>query len=172
MWEIGRKMILLWRDVIYSGGDECKVMEETKLKIYAIEAESEMALECAIEGVHAGFPSPAQDYTESIDLNKELVSHPATTFYARAIGDSMIDRGIGDGDLLVIDKSLVPQEGNIVVAYIDGEFTLKTLHRDEKEPCCWLLPANKNYSAIRVTEENDFIIWGVVTYNIKKQVNR
>ncbi len=145
-------------------------MDETTLKIYPIETGSELSLEYAVEGVHAGFPSPAQDYTESIDLNKELVPHPATTFYARAIGDSMIDKGIGDGDLLVIDKSLTPQEGNIVVAYVDGEFALKTLHNDEKEKCCWLLPANKNYSPIKVTEENEFIIWGVVTYNIKNQV--
>ncbi len=145
-------------------------MEETKLKIYAVEAESEMPLEYAVEGVHAGFPSPAQDYTETIDLNKELVAHPATTFYARAVGDSMVDRGIGDGDLLVVDKSLTPADGNIVVAYIDGEFTLKTLQRDERERCFWLMPANDKYSPIRVTSENEFVIWGVVTYNIKNQL--
>ncbi len=145
-------------------------MDETQLKIYSIENESELPLTYSEGGVHAGFPSPAQDYTESIDLNKELVLHPATTFYARAIGDSMTDKGIGDGDLLVIDKSLTPQEGHIVVAYIDGEFTLKTLHYDEKGTCCWLIPANDNYSPIKVTQENDFIIWGVVTYSIKNQL--
>ncbi len=132
--------------------------------------ESEMPLDYAVEGVHAGFPSPAQDYTETIDLNKELVVHPATTFYARAMGDSMVDRGIGDGDLLVVDKSLTPTDGNIVVAYIDGEFTLKTLRRDEQGECFWLLPANDKYKPIRVTRENEFVIWGVVTYNIRNQL--
>ncbi len=144
-----------------------------KVEIYkAAESLEEMKLEYADEGVHAGFPSPAQDYTETIDLNKELVTHPATTFYARAAGDSMIDKGIGDGDLLIIDKSLTPQEGNIIVAYIDGEFTLKTLHYDSGEHCYWLLPANENYSPIKVTEENNFIIWGVVTHNIKNQLKK
>ncbi len=145
-------------------------MNETRLKLYSIETESELPIVYSTEGVQAGFPSPAQDYTETIDLNRELIKHPATTFYARAIGDSMRDKGISDGDLLVIDKSLTPHEGNIVVAYIDGEFTLKTLHCDKKGNCCWLLPANERYSPIKVTEDNDFIVWGVVTYNIKNQL--
>ncbi len=147
-------------------------MDETRLKLYSVEAESELPIPYSDEGVQAGFPSPAEDYMESIDLNRELVRHPATTFYARAVGDSMTDRGISDGDLLVVDKSLEPQEGNMVVAYIDGEFTLKTLHRDDKEKCCWLVPANKHYKPIKVTADNDFIVWGVVTYNIKTQLHR
>lgn len=148
-------------------------MEETRLTIYSAQTESELPLDFADEGIRAGFPSPAQDYLhESIDLNRELVRHPATTFYARAVGDSMRDKGIGDGDLLVVDKSLEPREGNIVVAYIDGEFTLKTLHRDERADCLWLMPANSKYQPIRVTRENHFIIWGVVTYNIKSQLRR
>ncbi len=146
-------------------------MDETRLKIYSVEAESELPLPYTHEGVQAGFPSPAQDYMETIDLNRELVRHPATTFYARAVGDSMKDRGISNGDLLVIDKSLLPQEGNLVVAFIDGEFTLKTLHLDDKDKCCWLLPANKHYPPIKVTEDNHFIVWGVVTYNIKDQLH-
>ncbi len=148
-------------------------MDETRLKIYSVETDKEMPLDFADEGIRAGFPSPAQDYlTETIDLNRELVRHPATTFYARATGDSMSDKGIGDGDILVIDKSLPPQDGNIVVAYIDGEFTLKTLHHDKSSDCLWLMPANKKYSPIKVTQENEFIIWGVVTYNIKSQLQR
>lgn len=84
-------------------------------------------------GVRAGFPSPAQDYvTGSIDLNRELIHHPATTFYTRASGDFMKDCGIDDGDLLVIDKALEPQNGDIVVVFIDGEFTLKTVRFDDK----------------------------------------
>ncbi len=144
-----------------------------KLLLYAADFSSELKLDFADSGIKAGFPSPAQDYmTESIDLNKDLINHPATTFYARAVGDSMVDDGIDDGDLLVIDKSLEPQEGNIVVAFVDGEFTLKRFHRDNDEDCVWLMPANKDYSPIRVTKENDFIIWGVLTYNIKNQLKK
>lgn len=105
-----------------------------KLTMYSADLSSELSLPFADQGVRAGFPSPAQDYmTDSIDLNRELIRHPATTFYARASGDSMKDCGIDDGDLLVIDKALEPQDGDIVVAFIDGEFTLKTVRFDDNE---------------------------------------
>lgn len=111
-------------------------MNDIKLIMYSADLSSELPLPFADQGVRAGFPSPAQDYmTDSIDLNRELIRHPATTFYARASGDSMKDCGIDDGDLLVIDKSLEPQDGDIVVAYIDGEFTLKTVRFDDNEKC-------------------------------------
>ena len=127
----------------------------------------------ATEGIRAGFPSPAQDYmTDSIDLNKELVLHPATTFYARAVGNSMTGFGISEGDLLVIDKSIEPVDGDIVVAFIDGEFTLKKIMKDENECNLWLVPGNEDYPPIKITEENDFIVWGVLTYNIKRQLIR
>ena len=133
-----------------------------KLILYSADLSSELELLFADQGIRAGFPSPAQDYmSDSIDLNQELIRHPATTFYARAVGDSMKGCGIDDGDLLVIDKAIDPQAGDIVVAYIDGEFTLK-----------WLIPANDEYPPIKVTDENDFIIWGVLTYNIKRQLHR
>lgn len=142
-----------------------------KLIMYAADLSSELELAFAEQGIRAGFPSPAQDYmVNSIDLNKELIRHPATTFYARAVGDSMKDCGIDDGDLLVIDKAIEPQEGDIVVAFIDGEFTLKTVRFDDKENCIWLVPANEEYSPIKITEENNFLIWGVLTYNIKRQL--
>lgn len=144
-----------------------------KLIFYAADLSSELKIAFAEQGIRAGFPSPAQDYmTDSIDLNRELVRHPATTFYARAVGDSMRDCGIDDGDLLVIDKSLDPQDGDIVVAFIDGEFTLKTVRFDDKENCIWLVPANEKYSPIKITEENNFLIWGVLTYNIKRQLRK
>lgn len=144
-----------------------------KLTMYSADLSSELTLPFADQGVRAGFPSPAQDYmTDSIDLNRELIRHPATTFYARASGDSMKDCGIDDGDLLVIDKALEPQDGDIVVAYIDGEFTLKTVRFDDNEKCIWLVPANKEYSPIKITEENNFLIWGVLTYNIKRQLRK
>lgn len=117
--------------------------------------------------VAAGFPSPAENYTTlKLDLNKELIKNPASTFYARVSGLSMIDDGIDDGDLLVIDKSLEPHDGCLAVCYIDGEFTLK---RFEKHGGYGLLvPANSNFKPIKVTADNDFLIWGVVTYIIKR----
>ena len=118
-------------------------------------------------GVSAGFPSPAQDFSEhSIDLNLALIKNPASTFFTKVSGDSMKDLGIFNGDLLVIDKSLDPVDGKIAVCFIDGEFTLKKINLDKDS--CWLMPANENYKPIKVTEENDFIVWGIVTYSIKE----
>ena len=112
-----------------------------KLTMYSADLSSELSLPFADQGVRAGFPSPAQDYmTDSIDLNRELIRHPATTFYARASGDSMKDCGIDDGDLLVIDKALEPRDGDIVVAFIDGEFTLKTVRFDDKDKIKTFIP--------------------------------
>ena len=144
-----------------------------KLILYSTDIGSRQELAFADGGIRAGFPSPAQDYmSERIDLNRELVRHPATTFYARAVGDSMKGRGIDDGDLLVIDKSLEPRDGDIVVAFVDGEFTLKTVKLEPDGSCLWLMPANDDYSPIKVTEGNNFIVWGVLTYNIKRQLRR
>lgn len=141
--------------------------------MYSADLSSSLPLPYADQGVRAGFPSPAQDYlSESIDLNRELVRHPATTFYARACGDSMKDCGIDDGDLLVIDKSLEPHDGDIVVAFIDGDFTLKKVKFDDENKCIWLVPANDEYSPIKITEDNNFLIWGVLTYSIKKQLRK
>lgn len=141
-----------------------------KLTIYGADQSTGLALPYADEGVRAGFPSPAQDYmTENIDLNRELIRHPATTFYARVVGDSMCDAGIDEGDLLIVDKGIEPQENDVVVAFVDGEFTLKRIHIEMDRHEFWLMPANESYHPIRVTEENQFMIWGVVTYNIKRQ---
>ena len=141
-----------------------------KLTIYGADQSTGLALPYADEGVRAGFPSPAQDYmSENIDLNRELIRHPATTFYARVVGDSMRDAGIDEGDLLIVDKGIEPQENDVVVAFVDGEFTLKHIHIEMDRHEFWLMPANESYHPIRVTEENQFMIWGVVTYNIKRQ---
>lgn len=117
--------------------------------------------------IQAGFPSPAEDYMESpIDLNKELVSRPASTFMGRVRGNSMIDANIHDGDLLIIDKSITPKNGDVAVCFIDGEFTIKYIKIDP--PVIWLMPANPDYEPIKVTSENEFMIWGIVTYSIQK----
>lgn len=118
-------------------------------------------------GIHAGFPSPADDYmTQAIDLNKELVRHPAATFFGRVVGDSMIDAGVEEGDILVIDKSLEPQDGDMAVCFVDGEFTLK--HLRFIGGGISLVPANDKYPVIKVSEGMDFKMWGVVTYIIKR----
>ena len=137
------------------------------IDIFSPDADSEMQLPLSGERVAAGFPSPAEDYASlSLDLNRELVKNPASTFYARVSGLSMIDEGINDGDLLVIDKSITPYDGCLAVCYIDGEFTLKRFERHKEHAL--LVPANKEFTPIKVTAENDFCIWGIVTYLIKK----
>ena len=137
------------------------------IDIYTPQSEKNLELPLSEERVAAGFPSPADDYaTLKLDLNRELIKNPASTFYARVSGVSMIDDGINDGDLLVIDKSLEPHDGCLAVCYIDGEFTMKRFERHSGYGL--LVPANKDYRPIKVTEENDFIIWGIVTYIIKK----
>ena len=118
------------------------------------------------EAVPAGFPSPAQDYVdEGIDLNRELIRHPASTFCARVAGDSMRDCGIDDGDLLIIDKALTPKEGSVAVCFVDGEFTLKRI--SVRADGIWLEPANPHYPALHVTDGSNFQVWGIVSYVVK-----
>ena len=115
-----------------------------------------------LERVPAGFPSPAGDYMEGkLDLNQHLVKHPAATFFVRVTGDSMIEKGIHSGDLLVVDKSLDPKDGSIVIAVLDSELTVKQL--EKKKGKLRLLPANKNYKPLEISEQQSFEIWGVVT---------
>jgi DNA polymerase V len=144
---------------------------EVEVKIYSADNGSEMRLPLAEGGISAGFPSPAQDYLDiSLDLNKELIDNPSSTFFGRVKGNSMIDAGIEDGDLLIIDKSIEPQDGDTAVCFIDGEFTLKYVRIDKNE--VFLIPANRDYKPIKVTEENNFCIWGVVTYSIKNHKHK
>ena len=137
------------------------------IEIYKPALQSDVSLPLANQGISAGFPSPADDFLDlSIDLNKELIKHPYATFYGRVSGDSMIGAGLDDGDLLIIDKSLEPRDGKIAVCFIDGEFTVKRI-KIEKDSL-YLMPENKKYKPLKVTEDNEFIIWGVVTSVIKK----
>lgn len=141
-----------------------------KLDLYSSDLSSENNNVSYIDTViKAGFPSPAQDYISgTIDLNRELIRHKETTFLARVSGNSLQEAGICDGDIVIIDKSLEAKNGDFVVAFIDGEFTLKEFRFDEAENCAWLIPHNKAYEPIKVTQENDFLIWGVLTYTIKQ----
>ena len=118
-------------------------------------------------GISAGFPSPADDFKqERLSLDSELIKNKEATFFARVSGQSMIDAGLNDNDLLVIDRSLSPTHNRIAVCFLDGEFTVKRLKVVSDE--VWLQPENKRYKPIKVTPENDFIIWGIVTNVIKK----
>lgn len=135
------------------------------LDIYSAQTDTELDLPL-LEGIRAGFPSPAADFIDSsIDLNKHLIKHPSATFYARTKGDSMKDAGIFDGDLLIVDKSIDPVDGKIAICYIDGEFTVKRIKKENDE--LWLMPANKAYQPIRMQEGNNLMIWGIVTHVIK-----
>lgn len=137
------------------------------IKIYSSDTSSELELPYANEGINAGFPSPAQDFiNESIDLNRELIDHPASTFYGRVVGNSMIKEGIEEGDVLIIDRSIEPYNKDLAVCCIDGEFTLKRIHLESDK--AWLIPSNELYDPILVTPDNQFVIWGIVTYVIKK----
>ena len=114
--------------------------------------------------IPAGFPSPAMDYMEErIDLTKQLAPHPLSTFYSYCEGDSMIDACIPPNSILVIDKSLTAKSGDIVVAFLNGGYTVKYIKFENNK--CFLIPANKKkkYATIEITEEMEMIVWGVVT---------
>lgn len=126
-----------------------------------------MKLSFFLNSVQAGFPSPADDYVEKqLDLNELLIDHPAATFFVRVEGNSMIDAQIFSGDVLIIDRSLQAQSGSIVVAILNGEFTVKRIVK--KQGKLFLVAENPAFPPLAITEETDFQIWGVVTYVIHK----
>jgi len=128
-----------------------------KITFYLPDFENTKELSFISNGIKAGFPSPAADFDESkISLDHVLVKNREATFYAKASGTSMIGAGIDDGDIMVIDRSIEPQNNKIAVCFIDGEFTVKRI-KVEKD-CVFLMPENKNYQPIKVTEENELII--------------
>ena len=119
------------------------------------------------DGVSAGFPSPAEDYEDdSLNLNSFMVIHPEATYYARVDGDSMIDAGIFDGDYLVVDRALEAREGDVAIVSINGEFCVKVLNLNHNPPR--LLPQNRNFKPIEITDDADFQIFGVVTGVVRK----
>lgn len=139
----------------------------SSFRAYPLSAAIPLLLPMLEGGVSAGFPSPAADFMDNrIDLNKHLIKKEATTFIAFTEGHSMEGAGIGHKDLLIIDKSLEPEDGKIAVCVIDGEFTLKRLKVDKSG--VWLMPENDAYKPILVNEFNNFEIWGIVTYSIQK----
>ena len=138
-----------------------------KLNFYIPKKENGIGQWLAEEGISAGFPSPADDFKETrISLDRELVKNKEATFYARVDGDSMIGAGLNDGDLLVIDRSLNPENGKIAVCLVDGDFTVKRIKKEKGK--FYLMPENKKYKPIELKEENELIVWGIVEYVIKK----
>lgn len=117
--------------------------------------------------VPAGFPSPADDHIEKrLDLNEYLIKKSDTTFFVKIKGDSMIDASINDGDIVIIDRSMQAKIGDIVLASVDGNFTIKTLSKYKLKPR--LLPANEKYKPIEINEDTQFELWGVVTGAVRK----
>ncbi len=142
-------------------------LKNESISIFRPEVGEELFLPVLSAGISAGFPSPAMDFMDvSIDLNQLMIKHPSATFFGRVQGTSMLDAGISDGDLLVIDRSLSPANNKIAVCFVDGEFTIKRIQKEVD--CCWLMPANEKYKPIKVTKDNDFLVWGIVTHVIKK----
>ena len=119
--------------------------------------------------VKAGFPSPAEDIREKLDLIKLLVKHKASTFFFRVDGVSMVDSGMDEGDIIIVDRAIEPYNNSKAVCYIDGEYTVKRVEMSDQG--IRLMPANENnksYKPIEVAPENNFVIWGVVSWVIKK----
>lgn len=117
--------------------------------------------------IHAGFPSPADDYVDSVlDLNELVITHPAATFFVRVSGESMINAAICENDVLVVDRSIEAADRSIVVAILNGEFTVKRLRKTRD--AVYLLPENPKFKPIKISENSDFQVWGVVTYIIHK----
>jgi len=145
--------------------------EKNILSIINIEADKKVNTPMFLDSVSAGFPSPATDYLENkLDLNEYLVKHPAATFIVKASGPSMIEAGILSGDLLIVDRSITPNNENIVIASIFGDLTVKKLQK--KGSSLFLVSANNEYSSIEVKEEMECFIWGVVTYVIHKAITK
>ena len=138
-----------------------------KLQFYSIEDVDLNNIPLYGDTVPAGFPSPADDYLDmDLNLHDYLVQHPSATFCVRAVGDSMVDAGIHSSDVMVVDRALNPKNNDIVLAVVNGEFTVKRIKKSENE--LYLMPANDNYRPIKITEEMNFQVWGVVTFIIHK----
>lgn len=144
-------------------------MADKELEIFKGGFSTPLPLPYADMGIQAGFPSPAQDYIDkSLDFNRELIEHPSATFYAKVVGDSMIEAGISEGDIVVIDRAVDPEQNDIVVVFLDGEFTIKHIDFTEiNRKRIWLRPANKDYPPIKVNATADFRVWGTVVKVIK-----
>jgi DNA polymerase V len=137
------------------------------LSIHPARTEKKLPLPLIGSSIQAGFPSPATDYIEkSLDLNEHLITHPSATYFIRVDGFSMINAGINPGDILIVDRALEPSHNKIIIAVYDGELTVKRLVI--RNGVYFLVPENEQFQEIEITENNEFSVWGVVTYIIHK----
>ena len=135
--------------------------------IHKYEHTKKIDLPLFIARVPAGFPSPADDYLDKkLDLNELLIQHPAATFFVRVEGDSMREAGIHSGDTLIVDRALRPKDGQVVIAVLHGELTVKRIKKMKNK--IFLVPENKDFMPIEVPADASFEVWGVVTYVIHK----
>ena len=146
-----------------------KISESEELEFYSAETTTELKIPLFESGVSAGFPSPADDYMDlPIDLNEFLIKHPAATFYVRVKGNSMEGAGIRNGDLLIVDRAEEPRNKSIVLGVIDGEFTVKRIKKKGSD--LYLMPDNPEFKPIKIDDNMDFQVWGVVTYVVRKPI--
>lgn len=137
------------------------------LEIFTPDTSTKIELPLFNTSVSAGFPSPADDFIDKkLDLNEHLIKNPAATFFLKVNGSSMENAGIFDGDILIVDRSLEPTEGKVVIGVVDGEFTVKRIVKKGKK--VYLQPENENYKPIELTNDMDVKIWGIVTFAIHK----
>ncbi len=147
------------------------IINTQKLKFSTVEFSTFLELPFFQSKVSAGFPSPAEDYEEQkLDLNIKLIKNKSSTFFVTVQGYSMIDAGIDDGDMLIVDRALYPSNNTIAVCVIDNEFTVKRISKTKDG--FFLIPENKSYKPIRITEDNNFEVWGVVSYVIKNTIKK
>jgi len=138
------------------------------VEIFKADIATKQPLPLYLSRIKAGFPSPAEDYLDKkLDLNEHLIKHPASTFFVKVKGDSMIGAGINSGDILIVDRSLEPKDKRIVVAVVNGDFTVKRISKKGEK--LTLLPENPKYDPIEIKDGMDFEVWGVVT-NVIHQV--
>ena len=136
-------------------------------KIWGFEGKTRLEIPLFTTGISAGFPSPADDFIDkTLDLNEFLVAHPSATFFVRVEGTSMIEAGIHPGDILIVDRSLEPKSGSIVIALLNGEFTVKRFRRSKGKS--YLFAENPSFTPIEITDGMHVEVWGVVTYVIHK----
>lgn len=142
-------------------------MKKEKLSFLKPEKGNNLGQWLIEQGISAGFPSPADDFKEiRISLDEELVKNKEATFYARVSGDSMSGAGLDDGDLLVINRSVNVENGQIAVCFINGDFTVKRIKKKNNK--VYLVPENQKYKPIELKDEEELFIWGIVEYVIKK----
>lgn len=144
-----------------------KSIKKKPIEIFTINSGPKKKLDLYTSHIPAGFPSPAEDFIEKqLDLNDYLIRNKSATFLVRVNGHSMINAGIHDGDMVVVDRSVEASDGNVILGVLNGEFTIKKLVKEKNK--IFLMPENEKFKAIELTSEMDFKIWGVVTFALHK----